>query len=130
MPDFFHPCISMNSGMVKAAYKADFDLEVVAEELMNNGQFEEVRYSPRLGLVKTYGEIQVILFSNGEISARPFYKGDEAYDYIKKLSVKLWDAQICPRSGKALKKCFLPECGEECRAKTGGEIPLVDEVKK
>lgn len=127
MGDFFHPCVSMSSGIARAKFKVDFDLIVSADLLMRDKEFKEIRHSQRLGLLKTYGNIQVILFGNGEVSAQPFTKQEEAFKYLKELGMKLWDAQICPKSGKAISICDFTECGDECWGKIRSYIPLLYE---
>ncbi len=125
--EHFRPCITYNYRIARARFRAGIDVEEAFRILSALGEFDSVKLSLRLGLVKTVGQETILLLSNGEISLRPVMDPEAAYHRIKELGYSLWPAQVCGKCKKNYRDCATSSCGESLRAARGGSIPLEDE---
>jgi len=108
------PCISMESTVAKSSFDCTFDMNVVVKLLEMNKAFGEVRFSERLNMLKTYGDIRLTLSSNGDIIINPIKNKEDAYLLLKRLCLILAPARICSEAGIPIIKCTKVSCNEIC----------------
>jgi hypothetical protein len=121
------PCVSLGRGEASARFDAGFCLDTAADALRECPGFGEVRISPRLGLLKTYGEARMLLFQDGQAVLYSFGGREDAYRRLKELGKILQGAALCPRNGgKIPARCPAP-CPGGCAIAGGDGIPLQGE---
>jgi ArsR family metal-binding transcriptional regulator len=88
--------------------------------------FGELKFSERLNVLKTYGDISMTLFSNGDVMLRPIKDEDEAYFLLKRIGFILAPARICPDVDLAVMDCKKMDCKKNCWKPLRLEGELVD----
>ncbi|NQU79577.1 hypothetical protein HQ545_07445 [Candidatus Woesearchaeota archaeon] len=108
------PCISMESTIAKSGFDCDFDMQIATSLLEAHRIFGEVRYSERLGMLKTYGKANLTLSSNGDVVLKPVGNKEEAFLFFKRLGMILLPAKLCKEENIALLNCMRVTCDKGC----------------
>lgn len=126
--EVFRPCISLQASIATAHFKAAFDLEEALNALSGLAELGELKLSRRLGILKSYGVMGIMLFEDGSVTVKPADDKEEVYKLLKKMSVLLVKAQKCPLiNGGAVAGCDRSPCPNGCEKMEAGRVPLVDE---
>ncbi|MCE1248381.1 MAG: hypothetical protein LWY06_17205 [Firmicutes bacterium] len=122
------PCITYTTGMAKAKFETGFCIHKARELLCGLPYFDEIKISDRIGLLKTYGKITLMLFEDGSATIKPVSSSEEGYRIFGELGSLLVSAARCPIiGGNTVQSCDGSPCPEGCRYLKTGRIRIEDE---
>jgi hypothetical protein len=125
------PCISFKTGLVKAGFQASFCLNTAQRLLQDFPGFDEIKVSDRIGLLKTYGKITMMLFEDGAVTIKPVGTSEEGFSLLKDIGTLLTGAARCElTAGNTVESCDRSPCPMGCRFLKIGRIHIVDEIEE
>jgi len=123
------PCITLGTKIAKAKFEAIFCLEEAKRILERLPIFSEVKVSARIGVLKTYGEVRMLLFEDGSVTIKPAKNPEEVYQFLKKIGMLLWGAQKCELiHNEPVCSCDRLVCEGGCKKLRPYGIPLENEI--